>query len=547
MQQWMNRYWLFGCCVATALAATQVWAFQQQEPAEQPQQPAEPQQQPAEQPQPQEPLPQNQNQIREQDSARPEAPRINDAERDLQPRPDGQAPRGDQAREGEEGQKDRHTGEFVRLDDGTFSMTIEGERKHSHRISEETQVLINGQQGRLQDLREGDEIRVTMGADNLALKVEAIREDRPSPRNGQLSPREDQQDRGPAQAGRMDERRSRGPDAGLDSAELGLNVQPSPTTGVFLQSVNAQSPAATSGLRQGDYILSINGLRIESPEHFHHAMSETQAGDRLQMEIWRNNQRQQINITFQDQRQAGFRGTQQEQFDGQGRQGDQARQSQSWIGVTMRHQEPQHGVRIEGVQLGGPAAQAGLAPGDIVVVADGYEVLHPEELAEIIGSAEPGQTVELHVVRRNQQITMDVIPASRTPMLSDRGTGAMERRVLRPGLNDRQNSSGNEYAGQSSQHEQLMQQHDRIEERLEVILNELQEIRRQLGSVEGPGAAREADLPRERPVPRVPEAPQGRNDVDEPTTPRQPERPGQPLPGPGNADTQSPAPGAVPE
>ena len=78
---------------------------------------------------------------------------------------------------------------------------------------------------------------------------------------------------------------------------------------------------------------------------------------------------------------------------------------------------------IEEVVEGGPAAEAGLrgasstieleggqlgVGGDIVTAVDGQEVAGMEELASAIGADQPGEEVELTVVRGEQSGTVSV-------------------------------------------------------------------------------------------------------------------------------------------
>jgi putative serine protease PepD len=57
---------------------------------------------------------------------------------------------------------------------------------------------------------------------------------------------------------------------------------------------------------------------------------------------------------------------------------------------------------------GGPAEQAGLAPGDVITSIDGRDVEGPEELIVAIRSRRPGETVELTYVRNGQEATATV-------------------------------------------------------------------------------------------------------------------------------------------
>jgi serine protease DegQ len=71
------------------------------------------------------------------------------------------------------------------------------------------------------------------------------------------------------------------------------------------------------------------------------------------------------------------------------------------------------GVIVTGVLQNGPAANAGLRPGDLLLKVAGQPVKNVGELLTQIASLTPGKTAKLDVVRRSQTLTLDVTPAQR--------------------------------------------------------------------------------------------------------------------------------------
>jgi S1-C subfamily serine protease len=71
------------------------------------------------------------------------------------------------------------------------------------------------------------------------------------------------------------------------------------------------------------------------------------------------------------------------------------------------------GVIVTGVLQNGPAANAGLRPGDLLLKVAGQPVKNVGELLTQIASLTPGKAAKLEVVRRNQTLTLDVTPAQR--------------------------------------------------------------------------------------------------------------------------------------
>jgi len=71
------------------------------------------------------------------------------------------------------------------------------------------------------------------------------------------------------------------------------------------------------------------------------------------------------------------------------------------------------GVIITGVLQNGPAATAGLRPGDLLLNVAGRPVKSVGELLTQIAALAPGKSVTMDVVRRNQRMTLEVTPAQR--------------------------------------------------------------------------------------------------------------------------------------
>ena len=94
-----------------------------------------------------------------------------------------------------------------------------------------------------------------------------------------------------------------------------------------------------------------------------------------------------------------------------------------WMGIEPMEFTPElaetfglkqaEGVIVTGVLQDGPAAIAGLRPGDLLLKVAGKPVKNVGELLTQIASLKPGKTVKLDVVRRNQTLTLDVTPAQR--------------------------------------------------------------------------------------------------------------------------------------
>jgi Do/DeqQ family serine protease len=97
--------------------------------------------------------------------------------------------------------------------------------------------------------------------------------------------------------------------------------------------------------------------------------------------------------------------------------------TRGWIGVEPNELTPElaetfglkqiEGVIITGVLQNGPAAKAGVQPGDLLRVVNGVEIHTVGELLTRIASLSPGQSAKLEVVRRDKNLSLEVTPAQR--------------------------------------------------------------------------------------------------------------------------------------
>jgi serine protease DegQ len=94
-----------------------------------------------------------------------------------------------------------------------------------------------------------------------------------------------------------------------------------------------------------------------------------------------------------------------------------------WIGVEPADLSPElvetfgvqakRGVLITGVLQNGPAAQAGVRPGDVIVEVAGKQIANVSELLSSVAALKPGTTAKFRVLRRNESLDLSVTPGLR--------------------------------------------------------------------------------------------------------------------------------------
>ena len=94
-----------------------------------------------------------------------------------------------------------------------------------------------------------------------------------------------------------------------------------------------------------------------------------------------------------------------------------------WIGVEPREITPEiaqtfglksaNGVVVTGVLLNGPAAKAGMEPGDVIVAIGGKAIHDPSELLTQVAALKPGTVTGFSVDRKGKSLNLQVTPGQR--------------------------------------------------------------------------------------------------------------------------------------
>ncbi|WP_326536296.1 S1C family serine protease [Pseudorhodoferax sp.] len=97
--------------------------------------------------------------------------------------------------------------------------------------------------------------------------------------------------------------------------------------------------------------------------------------------------------------------------------------TRGWIGVEPNDLSPElaetfgvkttAGVIITGVLQNGPAAQAGVRPGDVIAGVSGKPIGNVTELLSTVAALKPGEASEFEVLRRDERLRVQVTPGVR--------------------------------------------------------------------------------------------------------------------------------------
>ena len=166
--------------------------------------------------------------------------------------------------------------------------------------------------------------------------------------------------------------------------------------GALVSSVDKDGAAAKAGLKAGDVILRYNGTDIGSSSRLPLLVADTAPGTTVKLDVMRKGETRHIDVTV-----GAAKGTKVASADVAGH--DHGR-----LGVVVRPLNPDEqkqagtgGVIVE--DASGPAANAGIQPGDMILSLNGTPVSSPAQLKQLTG--EGGQARgAIGAARRGQDI-----------------------------------------------------------------------------------------------------------------------------------------------
>ncbi len=152
--------------------------------------------------------------------------------------------------------------------------------------------------------------------------------------------------------------------------------------GAIVALVEAGSPAAKAGLKSGDVILAVGSQAVERSGQLSAIISQLKPGAHATLEIWRDRASRKVEIEIGEAKEGAVASTER----GESPQGGR-------LGLSVRPLTPQErraagldgGLLVE--DAAGPALEAGLQPGDVIVGANGQKVATREDLEAQVGKS----------------------------------------------------------------------------------------------------------------------------------------------------------------
>jgi len=165
---------------------------------------------------------------------------------------------------------------------------------------------------------------------------------------------------------------------GRADRNLGLTFSTDSRDQLRVGELRDNSAFASSGIRRGDVIISINGRRLRSPGEFQRYYYQSR--ERVPVIILRDGRQRTIYFDpAPEEALAEYRS-------GGG----------GYLGV-MLNQQRQDAAIVRDVYPNSPAQRAGFRRGDMIVAVEGQEITGPGHLTEVVGSYDPGTDVEIEI------------------------------------------------------------------------------------------------------------------------------------------------------
>jgi serine protease Do len=178
--------------------------------------------------------------------------------------------------------------------------------------------------------------------------------------------------------------------------------------GAFVQSVLPGEPADKAGIKPGDTILRVDSTPVKEIRDLIGYVSSRPPGSKVKLDVIRDGKEMTMTATLSER---GAEGNEDEE---KGKASNE--DSRGKIGVSVQELTPQvrqmagvetsmQGLFVVHVKEVSPAADAGLADGDIITQVNGQTVTGMDEFSRIVKAAKAGDYLRLYVYRPQGKVS----------------------------------------------------------------------------------------------------------------------------------------------
>jgi S1-C subfamily serine protease len=183
--------------------------------------------------------------------------------------------------------------------------------------------------------------------------------------------------------------------------------------GALVIGVSEDGPAEKAGIREDDVIQSFGQSEIRRPQDLTRKVRETRPGTKVAIGLVRDAKPMEVEAEITRLRTPQMRigGSEDRGFrisgSGGARLGLKLQALNQDLAQYFKVREDE-GALVTEVEEGGPAEDAGVKAGDVIVKIDGDEVTEPGDVADILSDRDEGDTVEITLIRKGVRQTVNV-------------------------------------------------------------------------------------------------------------------------------------------
>jgi serine protease Do len=199
---------------------------------------------------------------------------------------------------------------------------------------------------------------------------------------------------------------------GAVSREVAEAIGLSKPQGALVTNVDPDGPAAAAGVEAGDVVLRFDGKLIDSQSDLPRIVGATKPGSKVAMSVWRKGTQRELQVTVTEM-------AVEQQVASRGVPTPRGAAPANALGLTvsdvpaerLKEMKIKGAVQVEAVD--GPAASAGLRPGDLILSVNNVDVVNAKQFNDQVAKLDRKRNVAMLVRRGDSTQFVIVRPADR--------------------------------------------------------------------------------------------------------------------------------------
>ncbi len=186
--------------------------------------------------------------------------------------------------------------------------------------------------------------------------------------------------------------------------DLGRALHLAQDKGALVAQVTPHSPAAAAGFKAGDVITAYNGHAISSNADLPRLVAATPIGQSASIQVLRDGKPLTLTARIAELSEP--------------QQVSEVTPAHARLGLSVQPLTPAlakqlgvtdaYGLAVAGVQDGSPAADAGIQPGDVIVMANQKPLHRTADLQQVLAAQKPGEPTLLQIHRKDASLFVAV-------------------------------------------------------------------------------------------------------------------------------------------